>query len=292
MDANMKKEIINFCGLPQELTDYKKAKIVILPVPYDGTSTWLKGADKGPEAIISASTHMELYDIETRSCVAEQGIHTLPALATAASPEMMVTTIEKTADKLVQDNKFTVMLGGEHSISIGLIRAYQKKFTKLGVLHLDAHGDTRESYEGSPYNHACVMARAREICPLVQVGIRSTDEEEMTKINIQKVFFAHDIRHDDHWMQKAVNFLPEDVFISIDLDVFDPSVLPSTGTPEPGGMTWYQVLDFLEMVIAQKNVVGFDVVELCPRAEEKSSDFLAAKLIYRLLSMKFGMKNK
>lgn len=281
----------NFGGLPKEFTDYKKSKIVVLPVPYDGTSTWIKGADKGPSAILVASAHMELYDIETASCVAEQGIHTLPALAPAASPEQMVATIEKTADKLVHDGKFIVMLGGEHSISIGLIRAYHKKFSKLGVLHLDAHGDTRESYEGSAYNHACVMARAREICSLVQVGIRSIDEEEISVKHNQHIFFAHAIRRDDRWMQKAVSLLPKDVFISIDLDVFDPSVLPSTGTPEPGGMTWYQVLDFLEMVIKQRNVVGFDVVELCPRAEEKSSDFLAAKLIYRLLSMRF-MKKK
>ena len=280
----------NFGGLPAGFSGYKKSKIVILPVPYDGTSTWMKGADKGPRAILEASQNMELFDIETNSTVLDAGIHTLPALPAAATPEKMVADIEKSSMPLIKDGKFVVMLGGEHSISMGLIRAYLKKFPKLSVLHLDAHGDTRESYHGSAYNHACVMARVREVCPLVQVGIRSVDEDEFKAMDTSRIFFAHDIHDNGRWMQKAVDLLTSDVFISIDLDVFDPSVLPSTGTPEPGGLGWYQTLEFLKKVIEQKNIVGFDVVELCPNALEKSSDFFAAKLIYRMLSMQFRKK--
>lgn len=283
----------NFGGLEKKYNTYETAKFVVLPVPYGGTSTYGKGTDKGPDAIISSSTNMELYDIETRSEVYKQGIFTAPALKVTnkTKPEIVVGKIQQQVRKYLQDNKFVVMLGGEHSISTGFARALHEKYKTISVLHLDAHGDTRESYLGSKYNHACVIARIREFAPVVQVGIRSIDEEEVqTKKQNQKIFFAHEMYSNTAWMQSAVDALSTDVFISIDLDVFDPAYMPSTGTPEPGGLDWYTVVNFLQKVITEKNVVGFDVVELAPQKNNPSPDFLAAKLVYRLLSMKFAKR--
>jgi agmatinase len=282
----------NFGGLEKKYTDYTNAKIVILPVPYDGTSTYGKGADKGPDAIIDASTNVELYDIETKTEVYKQGIFTAQALKVTnkTKPEIVVDKVKQEIEKYIQDNKFIVMLGGEHSISTGMARALHEKYKNLSVLHLDAHGDTRESYLGSQYNHACVMARIREFAPIVQAGIRSIDAEEMQTKQNQKIFFAHEMYGNTVWMQHAVDALTNDVFITLDLDVFDPAYMPSTGTPEPGGLDWYTVLQFLKKVVEQKNVVGFDVVELAPQKNNSAPDFLAAKLIYRLLSMKFAKK--
>lgn len=283
----------NFGGLEKKYIEYKNAKIVILPVPYDGTSTYGKGADKGPDAIISSSTNMELFDIETQTEVFKQGIFTAPSLKVTnrTKPEVVVQKIQEEVKKYVQDNKFVVMLGGEHSISTGMARALYEKYKNLSVLHLDAHGDTRDIYNDSKYNHACVMARIREFAQLVQVGIRSIDAEEIqTKQQNQKIFFAHEIYGNTAWMQQAVDALNNDVFLSIDLDVFDPAYMPSTGTPEPGGLDWYTVVNFLQKVISQKNVVGIDVVELAPQKNNPAPDFLAAKLIYRLLSMQFAKK--
>lgn len=288
----------NFCGLEKKYTDYKNAKIVILPVPYDGTSTYGKGADKGPDAIIKSSGYVELYDIETQSEVYIQGIFTAQFLEVTNkhAPEEVIKKIQDAVSKYIKDNKFVVMLGGEHSISTGFARALFEKHKNISVLHFDAHGDTREEYLGSKYNHACVMARIREFVPsLVQVGIRSLDIEEVqTRKPNQHIFFAHEIADSNNkvWMQKAIGQLTDDVFISIDLDVFDPAIMPSTGTPEPGGMGWYQTLEFLEKVISQKNVIGFDVVELAPRKGEPAPDFLAAKLIYRMLSMIFAKRKE
>ena len=286
----------NFGGLPDKYTDYKKAKIVVLPVPYDGTSTYGKGADKGPDALIACSLFVELYDIETNSEVFKLGIHTAAPLAITNKddPEKVNNRIQQATRKYIKDGKFVVMLGGEHSISAGFARALHEKHKNLSVLHFDAHGDTREAYHGSPYNHACVMARIREFVPsLVQVGIRAIDMDEVkSRKPTQHMFFAHAIADPNNkaWMQQAVDKLTDDVFISIDLDVFDPAIMPSTGTPEPGGMWWYQFMEFIQKVIAQKNVVGFDVVELAPRKGETAPDFLAAKLVYRILSMVYAKK--
>ncbi|MFA6888467.1 MAG: agmatinase [Candidatus Woesearchaeota archaeon] len=288
----------NFGGLEKKYSEYNNAKIVILPVPYDGTSTYGKGADKGPDAIITSSGYVELYDIETQTEVFKQGIFTAKNLKVTnkTKPEIVVQKIQEQIKKYLDDNKFVVMLGGEHSISTGMAQAVHEKYKNMSVLHLDAHGDTRDTYNNSKYNHACVMARIREFAPVVQVGIRSIDVEEVqTKQQNQKIFFAHEICGNNNsnntaWMQQAVDALSPDVFISIDLDVFDPAYMPSTGTPEPGGLDWYTVLNFLQKVIAQKNVVGIDVVELAPNKNNPAPDFLAAKLIYRLLSMKFAKK--
>ncbi len=277
----------NFGDLPEEYSTLEQAEVVVLPVPYDGTSTWLKGADKGPEAIIKASTNMELYDIETDSEVYKKGIFTSEPVNENSSPEQMVSAVKAAVGKHISNGKFVVTIGGEHSVSIGAIEAAAQAFDDLTVLQLDAHSDLRPEYNNSKYNHACVMARIAEQCPIVQVGIRSMDIGEKKFLDMDKVFFAKDIHSGGDWVEKAVTKLSENVYITIDLDIFDPSVMPSTGTPEPGGLLWYDVVVLLKAVFDDKEVVGFDVVELCPDERNKAPDFLAAKLIYKLLSYKF-----
>ena len=264
-----------------------RSKICILPVPYDRTSTWMKGADQGPLALIEASRALELYDIETDSEVYSHGIHTCPPLETASPPEKMVRQVEGRVSELLDEDKFVVTFGGEHSVSIGAIKAHSSKFKNLCVLHLDAHLDLRDEYEGSRYNHACVMARVKEICPVVQAGIRSMCAAEKTGLDRENVFFAEDIIGKDGWMDRAVDRLSDNVYVTVDLDVFDPSVMPSTGTPEPGGLAWSQVTGLLKAAAGQKRIAGFDVVELCPGKANKAPDFMAAKLVYKFLSYIF-----
>jgi len=279
----MPKHLLSFCGLPNNPADYAQSPTVILPIPFDKTSTWLKGADKGPAAIIEASRYLEFYDIETDSEVFKKGIYTAKPLH-AASSSALIKKTDSEVSRYLKDNRLVVTLGGEHSVSIGVIKAYAKHNKDLSILHLDAHSDSRNSYEGSRYNHACVIARIREYTQnIVSVGIRSMDASERSCIDKKKMFFAHEIYNSDKWMQNAVRSLSESVYITIDLDVFDPGIMPSTGTPEPGGLGWYQVLKFLWSVSKSKRIVGFDVVELCP-SRSKAPDFLAAKLIYTLLS--------
>ncbi|MGC9342405.1 MAG: agmatinase [Bacteroidales bacterium] len=277
----------NYGGLAEEYTQKDSSAIAILPVPYDGSSTWIKGADKGPEALIEASENMELYDIETGTEVYKYGIYTGTPVIIDGTPEEMAQRVKDNISRLLDIDKFVVTIGGEHSVSIGAFQAFSEKFKELSILQLDAHSDLRDEYEGSRYNHACVMARARELAEIVQVGIRSMDSIEIGNMDKNRVFFGHDIRLNNKWHSDAISLLKENVYLTIDLDVFDPSSVPSTGTPEPGGMNYYQVLDFLKEVIKEKNVVGFDVVELCPIPGHKSSDFLASKLIYQLLSLIF-----
>lgn len=277
----------NFGDLPEENSRLETAKIVILPVPYDGTSTWGKGADKGPAAIIEASANMELYDIETDSEVYKQNIFTAKPIIEKGAPEKMVKKVELAVSRFINQNKFVVTLGGEHSVTAGAVSAYAEKFKNLSVLQLDAHSDLRPEYQGSRYSHASVMSRARELCPIAQVGIRSMDISEKPFIDKSRIFFAQDIYNKNDWLNKAISKLTDEVYITIDLDVFDPAELPSTGTPEPGGLGWYQVLDFLKKVVNKRKIVGFDVMELCPNKNNRSSDFLAAKLVYKLLSYRF-----
>jgi len=274
---------MSFCGLPGDDTAYAQASTIILPVPFDKTSTWLKGADKGPAAIIEASKYLELYDIETDSEVYRKGIFTTKPIH-AASSSVLLRKTDTTVSRYLKDNKLVVTLGGDHSVSIGVVKSYAKHYKNLSVLHLDAHADSRDSYEGTPYNHACVVARAREFTKnIVSVGIRSMDSSERAHVDRKKMFFAHDIHDSDKWINNAVRLLTDSVYITIDLDVFDPGIMPSTGTPEPGGLGWHQVMKLLASVSMSKHIVGFDVVELCP-SEHKAPDFLAAKLIYTLLS--------
>lgn len=284
-----------FGGLPAEFRNPKTSQIVVLPVPYDKTSTWQKGADKGPKALIAASANMELFDIATRSEVYRRGIFTMPPIKHAGSPDGLAGKVKATVEKIFKTERFPVVLGGEHSISIGAFRAACEAYgNSLSILQIDAHADTRESYHGSKCNHACVMARARELCPITQVGIRAIDIEEAEKLDPERVFYAHDTvgKHDaaGGWIDRVVRQQRDNVWVTIDLDGFDPSLLPATGTPEPGGLSWSEVNLLLERLVASKNVVGFDVVELLPRKELWASDFVAAKLVYRFLSMIFARR--
>jgi agmatinase len=276
-----------YAGIPDQYAAMDKSKVVLLPVAYDGTSTWGKGADKGPEAFLEASENMELYDIETDSEVYKEGIYLADTLEGFNSPEAMVTTVHDKVKELVKRNKLVTMVGGEHSVSIGAIRAFSEYYQNLTVVQIDAHADLRKEYEGTKYNHACALYEANETTNLIQVGIRSMDHAETLVMDYNKVFFAHEMVTDDFWMDNAIELMTDNVYITFDLDAFDPSICPSTGTPEPGGLFWYETLEFLNKIFESKNVVGFDIVELCPNEIDRSSDFLAAKLYYKMLSYKF-----
>jgi len=279
---------MNYGGLEEKYTLYDHSAIVIIPIPYDDTSTWIKGADKGPEAILEASENMELYDIESDSEVYLKGIHTTLPLIHKGDPENLADKVESKITELLTKKKFPVTLGGEHSVSIGAFRAFAKYFTHdFSILQLDAHSDLRNTYEGSNCNHACVMARGKEVAAITQVGIRSMCVEEKENINPDRVFFMHQLRNNANWKKMVSDQLTKKVYITIDLDVFDPSIMPSTGTPEPDGLFYNEVMELLQTVNCEHTIVGFDIVELCPNKVNKAPDFLAAKLIYQLLSLKF-----
>lgn len=282
----------NFGDFEDQYTDYDKSQIAILPVLYDGTSTWIKGADRGPQALLEASFNMEFYDIETGTEVYRKGIATLPPVTEDSTPESMAEEVERRMDTLFDDGKFPVLIGGEHSVSIGAIRSAAKRYPGMSVLQLDAHTDMRDTYEGSPYNHACVMARAKEVAGnVVQVGIRSTCmAEEGQNIVADNVFHAHVLKRRPDWVRDVLGRLAPDVYVTIDLDVLDPAYMPSTGTPEPDGLAYRDVLDLLRAVAEEHHVVGFDLVELCPNDVNKAPDFLAAKLLYQFLSLLYAGK--
>jgi agmatinase len=276
-----------YAGIPKEYGTLEKSKTVLLTVPYDGTSTWGKGADKGPEAFLDASENMELFDIETKSEVYKEGVFLDQMNTDFDTPESMVSNVQDAVKRHLLDNKFVTLFGGEHSVSIGAIRAFNETHQNLTVLQIDAHADLRETYEGTPFNHACAMHEAKKTTNLVQVGIRSMDVSERAFMNLENVFFAHQIVDDKRWSDKALEKLTGNVYITFDLDAFDPSVLPGTGTPEPGGLYWYETLSFLKRVFETKKVVGFDIVELCPDDNDRVSSFTAAKLYYKMLSYKY-----
>jgi agmatinase len=277
---------VNFGGLTPEYTGYPEARIVILPVGFDRTSTWIKGSEKGPAAIIEASPNLELYDIETGTEVFRRGIHTASELR-PRDIDSLNTSVYTAVKRYLEEGRFTVVLGGEHTVSYGAVKAHLEKYVDLSILHLDAHTDMRDIYEGNRFSHACVMARIRELTGrITSVGIRSMDSSELENVEMDRVFMASDLQQGSRWLRKAVRQLTGRVYVSIDLDVFDPGIMPSTGTPEPGGLTWYQCIDLLRKTAQAKRIVGFDVVELCP-GEEKAPDFLAAKLVYTLLSFVF-----
>jgi agmatinase len=260
-------------------------------VPYDGTSTWKKGADRGPQAILAASANMELYDIPTATEVWRRGIHTLPPLRHRGTPDALADKVQRQIGRVFKDGKFPILLGGEHSVSIGAFRAAAAACEKLSILQIDAHGDTRERYHGSPCNHACVMARARELCPITQVGIRAIDAEEVAGLDPDRVFFGHELagaKDDRAWVDKVVRQQARNVYVTIDLDAFDPAIVPATGTPEPGGLTWPQVELLLHRLCRKRRVVGFDLVELLPTPGQWASEFAAAKLVYRFASEVFA----
>ncbi len=285
----------NFGGFEEKYTDYKKSKVVIFPVPYDGTLSYRAGSRNGPSAIISASKALEFYDIELDASFYKIGIHTTGELEPImSSPQDMQKEIERVSAGFIKDKKFLITVGGEHSISIAVVKNMSRKYKNLSVLQIDAHSDLRDSYENSRYNHACVMRRIREICPSVQVGIRSMCSEEAQYIrkNKIKIFYADYIRGNPDYIDEVLQMLTENVYITIDLDGLDPSIMPAVGTPEPGGMLWYDTLKLLRSVFEKKNVVGADVVELSPLPPDTASDFLAAKLVYKMIGYKYFLRTK
>ncbi len=271
-----------FLGLEPRWSSLSDSRFAVLKAPFDGTSTWVKGADRGPEAIIEASTHLELYDIETESEPYRRGVYTHDEPVAPSKVDELVVEVEELVGRFVDEGKIPALLGGEHSVTIGSVRAAAKANPRLSVLQLDAHTDLRDEYEGSSNNHACVMARVMETCPAVQVGIRSMDASERPALRKGRVFFARDIVSDTAWMDRVIEELSDEVYLTFDLDVLDPSIMPATGTPEPGGLLWYDSLRLLRKVARQKKIVAFDVVELCP-GKEHAPAFLAAKLVYKIM---------
>jgi agmatinase len=277
-----------FAGIEEVYAGFEDAAILLQPIPYDGTSTWGKGADKGLEAFLEAAENMEVYDIETNSEVYKKGIHLLPPINETVTPESMFEAVHSASRKLLDTGKFLTFIGGEHSISIGVIKAFYEKYPDISILQLDAHADLRPSYLGTSYNHACALHDASKNTNLIQVGIRSMDESEKAFLDTEKCFFAEDIHSTYAWMYQALDLLGEKVYITVDLDVFDPSIMPSTGTPEPGGLDWYTVLKFLKFVFRQREVLGFDIVEMSPIPGYRAAEFMVAKLYYKMLSYKFA----
>ncbi len=279
--------MIRFAGIEEKYCRFDTASTLLCSIPFDGTSTWGKGADKAFPAFLEAAENMELYDIETDSEVYKTGVHILPAIDALQSPDTMVQATYERAKEMIASGKLPTFFGGEHSVSIGVIRAFAEAYPNLTVLQLDAHADLRKSYEDTPYNHACAVHEAGQTTNLIQVGIRSMDSSELLYLDRSKCYFAHDIHGHTQWMERSIAQMSSQVYITIDLDVFDPSIMPSTGTPEPGGLDWYTVLTYLKKVFDTKEVVGFDIVELAPQTGQKAPDFLTAKLYYKMLSYKY-----
>lgn len=271
-------------GLPDEFSKVETSHIVILPVPFDMTTTYQHGTQHGPAALIEASRNMELYDIETDSSVYQIGIHTAAPINAQTSQEMRETLYRETVHYLSQ-NKLVATLGGEHSISYAPIKAHAERFPDLSVLQIDAHADLQAAYEGDPWSHASVMARVREIpqvSSITAVGIRSMSEEEAKVVDKKRTFYGHEL--EGPWIDKVLAQLNDHVYLTFDLDGLDSSLMPSTGTPEPGGLFWNQAMSLLKRVAKDKTIVGFDIVELCPNAANLAPDYLAAKLLYKILS--------
>ena len=276
--------------MDDRFSSWEKSMVVILPVSYDLTASYKPGASLGPKAIIDASRYMETYDDETNKEIYKIGIHTLEEIkAIDPCPEKVIERVEKEVSCILKAGKFPVMIGGEHSITTGAIKAFKKSFKDFSVLQLDAHRDLRDSFQGSKNSHASVAKRIIELTSLTQVGIRSLSKEEAKKeYKNLKTFFMKDMVNNERWIDEAIDSLDsKKIYVTIDLDVLDPSIMPSVGTPEPGGMSWYEVLSLLRALTEKKEVMGFDVVELAPILGNIAPDFLAAKLIYKFLNYIF-----
>lgn len=274
--------------------DYRTARAVILPIPFEATTTYRRGCAYGPAAILDASQQVEYYDEELEQEVWPIGIYTHEAIASARdgraiSSEEMLAATQETVQKLVQDGKFVIALGGEHSITTGIVEAYRQAYPNepFTVVQIDAHGDLRHEYEGSIHNHACVMRRVVDMgLPTVQIGIRSICKEEADFIKAKQlpVFRAREVALQPDWMERAIaSISTRKVFFTIDLDGIDPTLIPGVGTPEPGGLNWYALTTFLRRVFESHEVIGCDVMELAPLSDSVVSEFTAAKLVYKLM---------
>ena len=281
---------LNFGGISEpEYSNFDASRILVWPIPYEGTVSYGRGTANGPHAIIDASRNMELYDEEIEASVYRHGIHTLPPLRVLPEPQAMMEQIEEEATRLLSSEKFLVALGGEHSITGPIVRAHAGLEKNLSVLQIDAHADLRESYDGTPHSHTSIMARVVEVCPAVQIGIRSISENESKRLSVtpSTIFWAKDIVGRTDWYGDAISALSENVYLTIDIDAFDPSMVPSTGAPEPGGLGWYDVIGIVRAAANARTIIGMDLTELAPIAGNKAPDFLAAKLVYKSLGYIF-----
>lgn len=282
----MKSHPFPFLDLEPPVSDFDTAAVAILPVPYEGGISYGQGTLHGPKDILKSSAYVELYDEYLNMEVCRMGIATLESLSVPGDAESMITTVSETVGNLLESGKFTVMIGGDHSITTGYLLALKKYFKSFSIIQLDAHADLRDSYENNSHSHACTMARAREITPhTLQLGIRSLSQEEATLIKNQnlKVVYMHELRRHQADLRSMIEQLPDPVYITLDVDVFDWSVVRSTGTPEPGGFRWSEMMGLLELIFNSKQIVGFDVVELSASSDDPTSSFAAARLIYRML---------
>jgi len=277
----------NFGGLEGEFAALDKARVAVLPVPYDFTTTYQGGTRQGPRAILNASQNMELWDEEI-GAIYRHGLHTLPEMEpTAEGPGAMVDRVERAVSWILDQDRLPAILGGEHSITAGAVRAAARRFPHVSVLQIDAHADMRDRYLGSAHSHACVMRRVREVVPAASVGVRSLSEEEAEYLERHPlpIWSVRQFRALEGRWDPILDTLSDQVFVTFDLDGLDPSSLPATGTPEPGGLDWYEAVDLLRAVSERARIVGFDVVELAPLPGQVASDFLAARLVYRLVGL-------
>ncbi|MFH4964827.1 arginase family protein [Gaetbulibacter sp. M235] len=276
-----------YAGIPEEFSKVEQAKIVLIPVPYNGTGN----TEKGPEAFLRASENINLYDIETDTEVFQQGVYLAETISENTSAEAMVNAVHQLTKKYIKKNKFVTLIGGDHSISIGAIRAFNECFDSLSVLQLDAHTNLLKTYQGSSFHKNCALYEASQTTNLIQVGIRSMSAKEKTVIDSEKVYFAHEMAVDDSWMDSAIDQMTGNVFVTLDLSAIDISIMTSVTNPEPGGLFWYETLEFLNKLIQDKNIVGLALVGLSPNELNASSAFLAARLYYKILSYKFAEEN-
>src|SRR5215510_4725099 len=280
-----------FGGTTPTTTDFDNARVVILPIPLDRTTSYVAGTRGGPHEILVASSHMEIWDEETQTDVHGIGISTLPEMELPFSTmDEVMAEIRRVTSEIVSRNKFPFILGGEHSITGPIVAAVAARYPGLSVLQIDAHADLRDCYMGTPHNHACAMRRVLDSATVTQVGIRSLSTEEAAAIPSLKttVFYDYNMRQDPKWIDRVVESLSDTVYITIDCDGLDPAIMPAVGTPEPGGLSWYETLALLRRVIQSRRVVGCDLVELCPMPGNVSPTFLCAKLIYKILSYRFA----
>ena len=283
--------MINFGGIDADYASREASKVGILPVPYDVTTSYRSGTDNGPKAIIEASTQLELYDEELKIETYRIGITTMDELKVRdIPPEEMLKSVYEAGLHLVKAGKFPVVLGGEHTVTIGIVKALMERYQDLSIVQFDAHADLRDEYEDRKFSHACVGRRLSELGQLLQLGVRSLSQEEAEIIprTTVKTINAADIIKGSGIEKEIIPTLSDRTYITIDLDVLDPSIMPSVGTPVPGGLGWYEMLDLLKYLSSVKEIVGFDVVELSPIPGNIAPDFIAAKLVYRLLGYIFN----
>ncbi len=284
-----------FGGTLPETRSFDDSAVVILPIPVDRTTSYVPGTRNGPREILIASSHMELWDEEVGADVHGVGIFTLPEMELPFGElEPLMAEIRRVAGEVLARDKFLVALGGEHSIMPPLVAAAAARSRGLSVLQIDAHADLRDCYMGTPHNHACAVRRALEYAPVTQVGIRSLSTEEaqaLPSLNTT-IFYDATMRRDPTWIDRVVDTLSDTVYITIDVDGLDPAIMPATGTPEPGGLSWYEILALLRATIERKTVVACDVVELSPLPGLIAPNFLCAKLIYKILTYRFASRAK